>query len=85
MVGMENWENLASHLGYSLQYIRWLKFTPDVHRTETLLMKWENDVNESPKDALASLQQILLKMKREDAATKIQTYLSCLIGLETTV
>ena len=76
MVGTENWEDLAGHLGYSLQFIRWLKYTDGLPRTEKLLMKWENEVNENPEDALASLQQILVKMKREDAATKIQIYLN---------
>ena len=76
MVGTENWEDLAGHLGYSLQFIRWLKYTDGLPRTEKLLMKWENEVNENPEDALVSLQQILVKMKRLDAATKIQIYLN---------
>lgn len=38
-------------------------------------MKWENDVKESPFEALHNLQSILEKMEREDAASKVREHL----------
>ena len=47
-------------------------------------MQWENDVKESPIDALCNLQNVLEKMERKDVASKIHEYLSSLTK-ETTV
>ena len=85
MVGTENWEYLAYLLGYKPRFIRWLKHTPGLHPTDTLLTKWESEVKLSPRDALAFLQQILLEMKRLDAANEIQNYLSQFVVRKETV
>ena len=85
MVGTENWEYLAEHLGYKPRFIRWLKHTPGLHPTDTLLTKWESEVKLNPTDALAFLQQILLEMKRLDAANEIQNYLSQFVVRKETV
>ncbi|CAB4032078.1 Netrin receptor UNC5C, partial [Paramuricea clavata] len=87
--GSDNWEMLAEHLGHNLQFIRWLDRPRNIESpTEKLLMEWENKVTENPEDALRNLENVLWKMKRHDAATKIQMYLdecTCSIKKETTV
>ncbi len=86
IVGVDNWKMLAEHLGYKLQFIQWLDRPRIESPTEKLLMEWENEVNESPDDALRILQEKLLEMKREDAANKIQMYFDeCPIRKETIV
>ena len=84
---INDWKILADNLGYNLQFIQWLDGSSSkktVSPTQSLLMEWENDVKESPVDALRYLQSVLEKMKREDAASKIREYLMSLIK-ETTV
>ena len=80
IIGIKNWKDLAEHLGYHLQFIQWLDRPAHIPSpTEKLLMEWENDVNESPEDALAILHQKLCEIGRADIADKIR------VGKETTV
>ncbi|XP_028410652.1 uncharacterized protein LOC114533340 isoform X2 [Dendronephthya gigantea] len=75
IVGKEDYRELANRLGYKTQFIRWLECQHRQSPTDLLLMQWENDhQDQSEESALRKLHAILLEMRREDAAVKIQEY-----------